>query len=294
MSALPPQPPPQPPPPPPVRPEAHPPPALLAAYGAGSPLDPSVTVGLEVHLAGCDRCRQAVGAEVAGPRLAESWAAIEAVLDAPRRRLPERVLVAVGVPSHVARLMGATPSLRRSWFVAVGVALLFGLAAANPDRPGSSVLLLLALAPLVPVGGVALAYGPGADPAHEITVVTPTGGIRLLLIRSAAVVLASIGLAGAVSMLLVARQPMAAAWLLPALALTSLTLALTTWWRPRTAGLVVAGGWVGVVVLGAAATTDDLAAFGGWGQLGAAVVAVAGAAVLVVRRRAFDVVGGQP
>jgi hypothetical protein len=279
-----------PPPRPPVPPPApHPDPTLLERYAEGT-VDPASAAAVELHLQVCEVCRSMVNTHVSPQRLATNWAVVDAVLDAPRRRLPERALIRLGVPAEVARLMGATPALRRSWFVAVSVALLFGLAAADPDRPDSSVVLLLALAPLVPVVGVALAYGPGVDPAYEVTLVTPISGFRLVLIRSAAVVATSLGLAGLVSLLVVARTPMAAAWLLPALALSTLCLALMTWLAPRVAGAAVSGGWLVTLVVAARVADDDLAAFGVFGQVAMAVVALAAAVVLVVRRGAFDTV----
>ncbi|GAA4939505.1 hypothetical protein GCM10023238_01470 [Streptomyces heliomycini] len=62
----------------------------------------------------------------------------------------------------------AAPWLPAVLLVAVGaVALAHGAAFAHA-RPW-----LLALAPVVPVAGVALSYGPHADPKHEITAATP-------------------------------------------------------------------------------------------------------------------------
>lgn len=225
---------------------------------------------------------------VAPARLERNFLLVEAELDAPRRRLPERLLVRVGMPVDVARLMGATPALRRSWIIAVTVALLFGLSAADPDRPGSSVLLFLALAPLVPVAGVALAYGRGVDPAYEVTITTPIDGFRLLLVRSAAVLLASVGLAGSASLLLAGESPLVAAWLVPALSLTAVCLALSSWLAPRVAGGVVAGIWLALVVAAARPADDDLALFRAGGQLALAVVGAVAVAVLVARRGAFD------
>ena len=50
------------------------------------------------------------------------------------------------------------------------------------------VAVFLALAPLLPMVGVALAYGPTADPAYEIAAATPYSGVRLLALRTAFVV----------------------------------------------------------------------------------------------------------
>ena len=54
-------------------------------------------------------------------RLARNWRAITIELDAPRPSRTERILRTLRVPPHVTRLAVATPALRRSWFVAVGL-----------------------------------------------------------------------------------------------------------------------------------------------------------------------------
>ena len=69
--------------------------------------------------------------------------------------------------------------MRRSWYLASILVLFFGLAAAGQDRADATLAVFLAIAPLVPVMGVGLAYGPGLDPAPEMTVATPLSGFRL-------------------------------------------------------------------------------------------------------------------
>jgi hypothetical protein len=110
--------------------------------------------------------------------------------------------------------------------------------------------LLLAVAPLVPVAGVALSYGRHADPLHEIVATSPSGGLRLVLMRTAAVLAVSVPLLTGAGLLLPAtdprlpQAPAAAAWLLPGLALTLATLALSGYVGCRTASAVVGGGWL--------------------------------------------------
>lgn len=45
--------------------------------------------------------------------------------------------------------------------------------AANEVRAGATPILFLALAPLLPLAGVALSYGPAIDPTYEMAVVSP-------------------------------------------------------------------------------------------------------------------------
>ena len=57
--------------------------------------------------------------------------------------------------------------------------------------------MFLALAPLAPVAGVAITFGPGADPSFELTVASPISTVRLLLLRAAAVLATTLVLAAA-------------------------------------------------------------------------------------------------
>jgi hypothetical protein len=227
-------------------------------------------------------------ATVTPQRIEANWRGIVAELDAPARSKVERVLLALRMPESVARTLVATPALRRAWFVATGVALLFGLGAADTSKPGASLLMLLALAPMVPVVGVALAYGPGSDPAHEATIATPMSGLRLVLLRSTAVVACSMGAAGIATLLLRDKTWMSIAWLVPALALPAVCLALSTYMTPRRAAVLVGVVWLTPLSVINRNVTDELVVFRLWGQLAFGVVAVAAAATIAIRRDVFD------
>ena len=227
-------------------------------------------------------------ATVTPQRLDANWRAIVAELDAPARSKIERVLLMLRMPESIARTLVATPALRRAWFVATGVALLFGLGAADTSKPGASLLMLLALAPMVPVVGVTLAYGPGSDPAHEVTVATPMSGLRLVLLRSTAVVACSIGAAGIATLLLRDKTWMSVAWLVPSLALPAVCLALSTYVAPRRAAVLVGVLWLVPLSVINRNVTDELVVFRQWGQLALSVLAIGAAAIVSVRREAFD------
>jgi hypothetical protein len=225
---------------------------------------------------------------IAASRLEANWRAITAELDAPRPSFAERVLRRVGVPARVTRLVVATPSLRRAWYLSVVVVVIVGLGATNPDDPRQSLFTLLFLAPLLPVLGVAMAYGPTADPAHELQVATPGGGLRLLVVRTITVLVVSMVVVTVLASASDVARPMATAWLLPALALTSATLAAVTVLPPRRAAAAAAGAWFGVVVIARVAATDPLAAFGPVGQLVAVAATSAFVIVTNARRGRFD------
>jgi hypothetical protein len=221
-------------------------------------------------------------------RLDANWRAIVAELDTPARSRVERLLIALRLPEPTVRTLVATPALRRAWFVATGVALLFGLGAADTSKPGASLLLLLAVAPMVPVLGVTLAYGPGSDPAHEATIATPMSGLRLVLLRSCAVVACSIGACAFATLLLRDKSWMSIAWLAPSLALPAACLALSTYMPPRRAAVTIGVLWLVPISLLNRNVTDELVMFRAWGQLVISLVGVGAAVVVFVRRDAFE------
>jgi len=119
-------------------------------------------------------------------RVDSNWRAITAELDAPEPGRVEAMLRRLGVPASTTRLIAATPALRRSWYLAIGIPAIVGLGAAGPGDQ-ASLFALLTLAPTLPVLGVALAFGPSSDPMYEAQLATPTRGIRLVAIRAATV-----------------------------------------------------------------------------------------------------------
>ncbi len=260
----------------------------LAHYVDGS-LDVATSVALEGAMERHPELRARVAALVPPARLDSNWRAIAADLDAPAPSLLERGLRRVGVGEAAARMAASTPALRRSWVIGTAVALLFGLGAADPARPVEGLLVLLALAPLIPVAGVALAYGPGSDPAYEMALVAPASGWRLVAVRTAAVLAFSVPATALAAAATPGRSWWAAAWLVPALALSLACLALTTWFPPRRAALGLGGAWLAAVTVVAQVAGDPLAAFGPVGQLAALVAGAVAAGVLVARREHFAV-----
>lgn len=221
-------------------------------------------------------------------RIDRNWRAITADLDTPRPSRLERSLRSVGVPLRFTRVVVATPALRRAWFLSIGIAVLVGLGAVDPDDPVQSLFTLLVVAPLVPVLGVALAYGPSADPAYEIELATPMRGIRLVAIRSATVLVTAMVCITSAALLSDVARPMAAAWLLPSIALTTASLALMTVQPPRRATTIVGCTWVAVAFTARVAFDDSLAAFGPVGQAVSLAISLAMAGAVTVRREQFD------
>jgi len=222
-------------------------------------------------------------------RLASNLDAIMGEVTAPPRSRFERALLALRVPEPTARLMAATPVLRWAWFAAVGLVLVLAASAGSKQwEPGDQLAVFLVLAPIIPVLGVALAYGPHSDRAYEVTVATPLSGLRLILLRTITVVVA----AAALSLLTVLTSPthgwLRLAWLLPALATTTTALALGAHLGIRRAAVGVGLGWLTLVVVGAQVASDATAPFGAVGQLCALGVTIVEAAMLAMSRRRLD------
>lgn len=263
----------------------------LRAYARGELAGPLLW-SADTHLVACAECRGVLG-EVSDPvALDAGWERLDAELDAPRPGWFEALLTRVGIADHTARLLAATPVLRRSWLAAVVFLLLATVGAVHTV---GSPTLFLALAPLLPLAGVALSYGPALDPTYEMAVVAPMHGFRLLMIRTLAVLVAGLGLNGLATLALPGYGLRALAWLLPALALTATGLALTPRLGPVLAPSLVGGAWVAVLLAAQAAqhtAADPLAPFTAAGQGVAGAVAALAAGLLFLLRDRFDLFNG--
>ncbi len=225
-------------------------------------------------------------------RLASNLAAIEAEIDAPRPSRLARLLARLGVDDLTIPLVTATPSLRRSWLISVIIALLFAVNAAGTSTADAGVdriVVFLSLAPLVPLLGVALAFGPAVDPTHEVAVAAPMDGFRLFLVRAVTVIATSTGILLIGSLLIRDGGAYRIAWLLPSLAATSVTMALSTRLDPRAAAALVATTWLAVVITVSQAV-DPSAAFGPVVQILSLTVIALGAVVFSHRRRRLDTI----
>lgn len=223
-------------------------------------------------------------------RLRSNWDAITIEIDAPRPRRLERLLGALGVPEQVGRILVGTPALRRSWFIGMTLAMLVAFGAAGNANDASALGTFLALAPMIPTFGVALAYGPGVDPTHEMVVATPADGFRLILVRTVAVLAFSLVVIGLVALFLPPLSLSAPMWLVPSLSLSALCLLLTTWLRPRVAAAILASVWIPAVLISVNGV-DPLALFRAVPLTVLGLVGFVSIALAVVRRRRFDLLG---
>ncbi|MCL6736678.1 zf-HC2 domain-containing protein [Streptomyces neyagawaensis] len=257
--------------------------ADLREYAAGA-LAPPRLWSVETHLAACADCRTALGSHVPPAATDLGWARLDAALDAPRPGPVESLLIRFGVADHTARLLAATPLLRGSWLGAVVLTLALAVVVALNASP----LMLLATAPLLPLAGVAVSFGPGLDPMYETAVVAPMHTFRLLMVRTVAVLATTTALSALASLALPSLGLAALGWLLPALALTSTGVALTARLGPVLAPALVGGAWAALVALSRLLASGTPLPFTAEGQGGAAAVAVVATVLLVAARDRFD------
>lgn len=267
---------------------------LLERYRDGR-LGPDAASSVEAHVVSCDTCRTEVCAGFDPARLERGLHALFDVVDQPRLRPAERLLVLLRVRPDVARLVVVTPSLRGPWLGALAAVL--ALAAVSSHTSPYDAALFLLLAPVLPVVGVALAFGRAVDPAHELVAASPLGAFRLLLLRSVAVLATTVALTSAAAAL--TEAPLSAmAWLLPALALTSSTVALSTYVDPVRAAASLVLTWVVVASVSVRIARDGglplgdaiaaMAPFSEPGQVLSLTVALVGLVVTASRRTALD------
>lgn len=262
----------------------------LQRYADGTALAvPGASV--EAHLMVCSGCRERLGSLMPAEPLDEVWNAIRADVEAPGRSVLERWLGRLGISGESARLLAAVPAFRGAWLLGMlGITMFVGAAASLSEVLGLSLFLLIA--PLAPVAGVAASFGGDADPSHELVTVTPYSTMRLLLLRSAGVMVTSVPAAILVGLALPGEGWLAAAWLAPAAAGVTLTLALAPTLGSTAAAATVGGAW-SVVVVSAVRAHEPLALVEPATQLVLAALAAAAAMSVVLRYRSFDQLGRQ-
>ncbi|MCO8270773.1 hypothetical protein M1L60_09215 [Actinoplanes sp. TRM 88003] len=274
--------------------------ATIDAYLVGRVSD-ACAASTETHLMRCADCRALLADRehqdvAARRRHNDGLDRILDRIDQPRRGVFERLLVTVGVSASLARLTAGAPRLRHAWFAAgLSVLVVAVLLAQFSSGPVGAVLFVVT-APVAPVIGIALTYGRRADPAGEVGVVVPFPAFRLLLLRSVIVLASWLPPAALLAAALPDHGAVPLLWFVPALALTSLTVALSGYVGTVPAAAAVATGWLVVAaatVRGnrgspAAVWLDHSQLFRPAGQVLLALLAVTATFVAVARRAAYD------
>lgn len=258
---------------------------LLVRYARGD-IDQARASSIEAHLSSCAQCRLQVATLVDDGRLGGVWEAVEAELDAPARGPMEIALTRIGVSGHAARLLVATPALRLSWLSACALVLALAVWAARQHADG--LYWFLVMAPLLPLAGVAAAYGPGVDPTYEIGLAAPLRSFKLLLIRTLAVLVTTIAMAAIAAVALSGWRWAAAAWLVPSLGLTLTSLAFATRMAPIAACGSLAVVWMLAAGVGGRLAAGPLVLFGPPAQLICALVAAVALLTLLHANERFE------
>jgi hypothetical protein len=262
--------------------------SLWLAYEAGR-LGVDLEDSIEAHVTRCARCQETAAAAVAESDLAPVWEAVALDVATPVPSAPLRWLRRIGLHEHDTVLLSASDGLYLPWLVAVCGA--FVCAAATGFLQARQDTAFLLLAPLVPVLAVVAAYD-ATDPLREVQAATPYSRLRLAVLRTPAALVVALPLTTAVGLLVPGLQPLAFAWLLPGLGLTTATLVLLTWFDAWPSATTAGIGWTCVVaVLAERDATLTIVAPGA--QLTALAVAVAMAALLIARSTALTTTGGR-
>lgn len=269
--------------------------ALLHRYVSRALSDAGMA-SVEMHVTTCSGCRSLVAARADAAAGARVKQALDERLDTVSAGWMERALRRAQVNDADARIMGAALALHGSWLVACVLSLAF-VALATTAAPGRAALAaFLVAAPLVPLAGVALAYGPRVDPTFEIATAATVSGARIVLLRSLAVTAPAIPAVALLSLFL-PIGPLAFAWLLPAVGLATASLALGTLMPLARAATVLAAMWLVGAGIGLAGPrrgngpetfVRGFSAFRPSGQLFFALLTAASLVLVMLRRDEFE------
>jgi hypothetical protein len=190
-----------------------------------------MTSGADEERSGVDLDRVWLGVATQVWRREPRWA----------ERLAARLLRSPGL----ARALLTTPSLLMPWLIATVVVV--GVGAAVAAETGQPLVGLVA--PAVAGAGVAYSYGPGVDPAWELSQSAAVSARIVLLARALSVFGFNAALGLAASAVSGGAAAVTFKWLVPMTAVSALALAAATLARSANAGVAVgATGW-GIAVL---------------------------------------------
>jgi hypothetical protein len=189
-------------------------------------------------------------------------------------RLAGRLLRSPGL----ARALVTTPSLLVGWITATAVVLVAGILATL----GTGTPYVALVAPAVAAAGIAYAYGPGIDPAWELSCSMAVSDRMVLLVRALAVFGLNAALGLAASAASGAAVAVTFGWLVPMTAVCALALAAATLARSANVG-VAAGlaGWAITVLSAQVAAGRFTAAVADSALVGPYLAFAAGCGVIV-------------
>ncbi|MFL5758813.1 MAG: hypothetical protein ACJ789_03695 [Thermomicrobiales bacterium] len=156
----------------------------------------------------------------------------------------------------LARALVTTPSLLISWVLATLAVLAVGVAATY----ASGQPLVALLAPALAGAGIAYAYGPGIDPAFELSRTMVVSDRTILLARALAVFGLNAILGILASLLTVEATDLTWLWLVPMTTIAALGLAGATLSGSANTGVATALASWGLIILARSIETRDVVA----------------------------------
>jgi hypothetical protein len=208
------------------------------------------------HIASCSDCQTWHSMAAPDVDLERVWSGVAGEIWAGPLSGHERLLGRLLASPGLARALLTTPSLVTSWLLATIAVLATGIFFTHST--GEPWVALLA--PAVAGTGIAYAYGPGVDPAFELSQSMPVSDRVVLLVRSFAVFGLNALLGLAASFLASGLTALTVTWLIPMTTVCALGLAASTLSRSANTGVVAALGCWTIIVLGGRATTQQWAA----------------------------------
>jgi hypothetical protein len=189
--------------------------------------------------------------------LGRVWAGVAGEVWRRNPRWLERLAARLTGSPGLARALVTTPSLLLAWVIATCAVL----AAGALTTLGTGTPYVALLAPALAATGIAYAYGPGIDPAWELSQSMAVSDRVVLLARAVAV----FGLNAALGLVASAACGVATAvtfgWLVPMTAVSALALAAATLARSANVGVAVGlSGWAITVLSGRVASGTYTAA----------------------------------
>lgn len=209
-----------------------------------------------IHIASCADCQSQSVKGVLDVNLDHVWSSIATEVWSRPVGRPERWLGWLLRSPGLARALLKTPSLVFSWVLATAVVLAVGAYFTHHSGVPWVALLVPALAGI----GIAYAYGPGADPAWELSKTMAVSDRLVLIARALAVFGVNAALGLALSWLSDQAQAITFVWLVPMTTISALALAAAALARSANVGVGTGlTGWA-IIVLSASDGVQDLGA----------------------------------
>jgi len=212
----------------------------LVAYADGR-AGAVVMSSIEAHLLTCEQCRATLSAQV---RVAASeddhvWAAIADRVDRGNR------LFSWSSKTLVVSL--SSPPLAMMTALLAGLLVAFVCVARLNDARNATTMLV-SLGPLVPLVGARIAFGRSVDPAGTMASAAPVSAGRVAAMRALVVTIIAC-LAGILVSPLTTLDPHeSVVWLLPALALSAVSVAIATFMDSTLPTIACGLAWLVAVV----------------------------------------------